>query len=188
VSSVSCISLVSRGFPLGPGGGTVHGGDRLPWVKTGLNLDEDNFAPLASLDWQVHVYGDRAPDIQTMRDGRKLPLHVFPWRAEMRRRGLRRHAVYLVRPDGYVALADTGAARQRSRPISMRTNSLLRGRPPRPPERAPPRRIHGTASQAWTVIFERMLMASEAFKIISTLRAHPLTDTPQFLDRRQLFP
>jgi hypothetical protein len=39
-------------------------------------------------------------------DERKLPLHVFPWRPEMMRTGLRRSAVYLVRPDGYVALAD----------------------------------------------------------------------------------
>jgi hypothetical protein len=34
-----------------------------------------------------------------------LPLHVFPWRLDMARVGLRRDAVYLVRPDGYVALA-----------------------------------------------------------------------------------
>jgi hypothetical protein len=37
---------------------------------------------------------------------RSLPLHVFPWRPEMRRAGLRRYAAYLVRPDGYIALAD----------------------------------------------------------------------------------
>jgi hypothetical protein len=35
-----------------------------------------------------------------------LPLYVFQWRQEVRRAGLRRDAVYLVRPDGYVALAD----------------------------------------------------------------------------------
>jgi hypothetical protein len=35
-----------------------------------------------------------------------LPLHVFPWREEMARTGLERDAVYLVRPDGYVGLAD----------------------------------------------------------------------------------
>jgi hypothetical protein len=40
---------------------------------------------------------------------RRLALHVFPWRGAMRRRGLRRDAVYLVRPDGYVALADGDA-------------------------------------------------------------------------------
>ena len=87
--------------------GTVHGGDRLPWVKLDLNgVAGDNFAPLTSLDWQVHVYGDAVPEIQAVCNERKLPLHVFPWRPEMARAGLRRNAVYLVRPDGYVALAD----------------------------------------------------------------------------------
>jgi hypothetical protein len=76
-------------------------------VKTDLNgVDTDNFAPLTSVDWQVHVYGDAAPAVQAVCDGRKLPLHVFPWRTEVSRKGLRRNAVYLVRPDGYVALAD----------------------------------------------------------------------------------
>jgi hypothetical protein len=85
----------------------VHGGDRLPWVKAKLNgVDKGNFAALTSLDWQVHVYGEAAPKIQTACAERKLPLHVFPWRPGMGRTGLRRDAVYLVRPDGYVALAD----------------------------------------------------------------------------------
>jgi 2-polyprenyl-6-methoxyphenol hydroxylase-like FAD-dependent oxidoreductase len=85
--------------------GTVHGGDRLPWVKpdaTGV----DNFAPLMSLDWQVHVYGDARSEIRTACADRHLPLHVFPWGPAVSRTGLRRNAVYLVRPDGYVALAD----------------------------------------------------------------------------------
>jgi 2-polyprenyl-6-methoxyphenol hydroxylase-like FAD-dependent oxidoreductase len=87
--------------------GTVHGGDRLPWIKTDLNRgDKDNFASLTSLNWQVHVYGEAAHEIQAVCAGRQLPLNVFPWRSEMSRAGLRRNAVYLVRPDGYVALAD----------------------------------------------------------------------------------
>jgi hypothetical protein len=101
-------SSVLPGKQLGEGqAGTVHGGDRLPWVKTDLNgVDTDNFAPLASVDWQVHVYGHATPEVRAVCDSRKLPLHVFPWRPEVRRTGLRRNAVYLVRPDGYVALAD----------------------------------------------------------------------------------
>jgi 2-polyprenyl-6-methoxyphenol hydroxylase-like FAD-dependent oxidoreductase len=97
-----------RGSSLSDGrAGTVHGGDRLPWTKANLNgVDEDNFTPLTSLDWQVHVYGDAAPEIQTVCNGRKLALNVFPWRPEMGRNGLRRNAIYLVRPDGYVALVD----------------------------------------------------------------------------------
>jgi len=80
------------------------------WVKASSSgVNEDNFKPLTSLDWQVHVYGDATPAMRTVCDGRKLPLHVFPWRPETGRTGLRRNAVYLVRPDGYVALADPEA-------------------------------------------------------------------------------
>jgi 2-polyprenyl-6-methoxyphenol hydroxylase-like FAD-dependent oxidoreductase len=106
--TVSQTAVNYRGSSLSEGrAGTVHGGDRLPWVKTNLNgVETDNFAPLTSVDWQVHVYGDAAPEVQAVCDGRKLPLHVFPWRTEVSRTGLRRNAVYLVRPDGYVALAD----------------------------------------------------------------------------------
>jgi 2-polyprenyl-6-methoxyphenol hydroxylase-like FAD-dependent oxidoreductase len=87
--------------------GTVHGGDRLPWVKSALN-GSDNFAVLSSLAWQVHVYGEASSEIRKLCDERGLPLHVFPWHAEVGRTGLQRNAVYLVRPDGYVALADRG--------------------------------------------------------------------------------
>jgi hypothetical protein len=96
-----------RGSGLSEGrAGTVHGGDRLPWVKADGVADEDNFRSLTSLDWQVHVYGDPPTELRTACEMRKLPLHAFPWRAKMGRIGLRRGAVYLVRPDGYVALAN----------------------------------------------------------------------------------
>jgi 2-polyprenyl-6-methoxyphenol hydroxylase-like FAD-dependent oxidoreductase len=85
--------------------GAVHGGDRLPWVKSELN-GSDNFGPLTSLAWQVHIYGEANSEIQRVCEERGLPLHVFPWRPEAGRTGLRRDAVYLLRPDGYVALAD----------------------------------------------------------------------------------
>jgi hypothetical protein len=107
--TISQTAVSYRGSGLSEGrAGTVHGGDRLPWVQTEVNgVDADNFTPLTSLDWQVHVYGDAAPEIQTVCQKRALPLHVFPWRPEMGRIGLRRHAVYLVRPDGYVALVSS---------------------------------------------------------------------------------
>jgi 2-polyprenyl-6-methoxyphenol hydroxylase-like FAD-dependent oxidoreductase len=107
--TISQTAVNYRGSSLSEGrAGTVHGGDRLPWVETDLNgVDKDNFAPLTSLDWQVHVYGDATPEIQAVCDGRKLPLHVFPCRPGMGRSGFRRNAVYLVRPDGYVALTDS---------------------------------------------------------------------------------
>jgi 2-polyprenyl-6-methoxyphenol hydroxylase-like FAD-dependent oxidoreductase len=95
------VSSLSRGRV-----GSVHAGDRLPWVKADQNgTGEDNFAPLKSLDWQLHVYGEGAPEVRAFSAEQKLPLHVFPWRAEMKQSGLRRDALYLVRPDGYVAVA-----------------------------------------------------------------------------------
>ena len=86
----------------------VHGGDRLPWIEFDGTAERrtDNFMPLTSLDWQVHVYGAPPPGIPELCQRRELPLHVFPWQHVIRRTGLRRNAVYLVRPDGYVALAD----------------------------------------------------------------------------------
>jgi 2-polyprenyl-6-methoxyphenol hydroxylase-like FAD-dependent oxidoreductase len=106
--TVSQTRVNYRGSTLSEGrAGAVQGGDRLPWVPTASDgLVNDNFAPLSSLNWQVHAYGDASPEIKAVCDGRKLSLHIFPWRSEMARTGLRRNAVYLVRPDGYVALAD----------------------------------------------------------------------------------
>jgi len=97
-----------RGSSLSDGqAGAVHGGDRLPWMQTDAGgVDKDNFAPLTSLDWQVHVYGKTTPEMEQVCDDRQLTLHIFRWLPQMNRIGLRRDAVYLVRPDGYVALAD----------------------------------------------------------------------------------
>jgi 2-polyprenyl-6-methoxyphenol hydroxylase-like FAD-dependent oxidoreductase len=104
--TISQIAVNYRGSGLSEGrAGRVHGGDRLPWVKTNPN-EADNFTPLTSIDWQVHVYGAAAPELQTACDARQLSLHVFPWRRAMGHAGLRRDAAYLIRPDGYVALAD----------------------------------------------------------------------------------
>ena len=80
----------------------------MPWVKLDSN-GEDNFAPLSSLEWQLHVYGDASPELRAMCAARKLPLEVFRWRPDMSAAGLQRNAAYLVRPDGYVALAGADA-------------------------------------------------------------------------------
>jgi 2-polyprenyl-6-methoxyphenol hydroxylase-like FAD-dependent oxidoreductase len=104
--TISQTAVNYRGSSLSVGrAGEVHGGDRLPWVKMN-GTDADNFTPLNSLDWQIHVYGDAKPDLNALRAERKLPLHIFPWTPEMDRTGLQRNSVYLVRPDGHVGLAD----------------------------------------------------------------------------------
>jgi len=39
-----------------------------------------------------------------------VPLHVFGWRTEYGKAGFARDALYLLRPDSYVALADASGA------------------------------------------------------------------------------
>jgi hypothetical protein len=106
--AVSQTAVNYRGSALSEGrAGSLRGGDRLPWVKTSSDsLGEDNFTPLTSLDWQVHVYGNAGAAIRAICEQRQLPLHVSTWQRSMARSGLQRDAVYLVRPDGYVALVD----------------------------------------------------------------------------------
>jgi hypothetical protein len=105
--TVSQTGIRYRNSPLSDGAaGAVQGGDRLPWVETGPQ--EDNYAPLTSLAWQVHVYGEPPRGVAEACAELKLPLHVFAWQPDMRGARLSRGALYLVRPDGYVALADPG--------------------------------------------------------------------------------
>ena len=79
-----------RNSPLSRGlAGAVRAGDRLPWVES-----LDNFKPLQSLDWQVHIYGD-GPQLET-----RLPVHRFA-----SARPFMDGAAYVIRPDGYVGLA-----------------------------------------------------------------------------------
>ena len=88
--------------------GRVKGGDRLPWIKLDEAVDkrEDNYACLETLDWQVHCYGNLTPAVRTACEMRRLKLEPFAWRSSMRRIGLKKAAVYLIRPDGYIGLAE----------------------------------------------------------------------------------
>jgi 2-polyprenyl-6-methoxyphenol hydroxylase-like FAD-dependent oxidoreductase len=90
-------SLLSEGKA-----GEVHGGDRLPWIGAGA---QDNFAPLRSLDWQLHVYGTITDELATACRALGLPVHTFTWSEAADNGGIQRDAAYLVRPDGHVALA-----------------------------------------------------------------------------------
>ena len=106
--TVSQIGVNYRQSPLSVGAaGAIRGGDRLPWVET--EPGRDNFVPLASLTWQVHVYGEPRGGLAEVCAELRLPLHRFGWQQKMRSAGLARAALYLVRPDGYVALADPHA-------------------------------------------------------------------------------
>lgn len=91
--TVSQIGIRYRHSPISEGkAGRVHGGDRLPWIP-------DNFLPLRSLSWQAHIYGEAPANLPD------VPPHVFPWSDAAARAGVKRGAVYVVRPDGYVSRA-----------------------------------------------------------------------------------
>jgi 2-polyprenyl-6-methoxyphenol hydroxylase-like FAD-dependent oxidoreductase len=107
-ATVSQTAIEYRGSALSEGvAGGVHGGDRLPWVQVAAT--EDNFAALRSLRWQVHVYGEARRELEQACTDLGLATHIFAWQPVMARVGLKRGAAYLVRPDGYVALADPQA-------------------------------------------------------------------------------
>lgn len=92
--------------------GKICGGDRLPWVRTGGAEGEpsDNYAPLAALNWQVHIYGEASDEVRDWSAQTGVPLKVFPWRPSMRRAGLGRGAILLLRPDGHVGFAGWASA------------------------------------------------------------------------------
>jgi 2-polyprenyl-6-methoxyphenol hydroxylase-like FAD-dependent oxidoreductase len=91
--------------------GALQAGDRLPWVRFGAAAgDSDNFAPLRSRDWQLHVYGASAGAIVELCAARGIALQEFAWCDEMRSAGIARDAVHLVRPDGYIGYANRGAS------------------------------------------------------------------------------
>jgi 2-polyprenyl-6-methoxyphenol hydroxylase-like FAD-dependent oxidoreductase len=111
--------------PLSAGmAGQVRGGKRLPWIG---HDGPDNHAPLGAIAWQAHVYGEAAADLVAWCGDAGLALHVFPWRQSCYDAGLARDAVYLVRPDGHVALCDPVGA-----PVNLERYFGDRGIVPRP--------------------------------------------------------
>lgn len=97
--TISQLEIRYRDSDLSAGhAGKIRGGDRLPWTGA-------NFAPLASLAWQVHVYGEAPASAHAACEALRVPLHAFAFDAACERAGLARDAAYVVRPDGYVALA-----------------------------------------------------------------------------------
>jgi 2-polyprenyl-6-methoxyphenol hydroxylase-like FAD-dependent oxidoreductase len=72
--------------------GRVHGGDRLPWIR-----QQDNYAALTTLDWQLHCYGPASATLTEWGTGNQLPLHVFTPSDP-----IKKDTLCLIRPDGYI--------------------------------------------------------------------------------------
>ena len=99
---VSQLRINYRGSALSSGSAGLQGGDRLPWVPS---REGGNFAALASMDWQLHIYGKAGPDLMATAHDMDLPVKIFDCNSLTDQARLQRDAAYLVRPDGYVALA-----------------------------------------------------------------------------------
>jgi 2-polyprenyl-6-methoxyphenol hydroxylase-like FAD-dependent oxidoreductase len=117
--TVSQVMINYRNCALSEGrAGDVHGGDRLPWVRVdGI----DNYDSLNAMVWQVHVYGGAGDALRSWCGQHGLPLHKFVWRPQYGEAGFAQGALYLIRPDGYVALAEpSGAADALQRYLAQR--------------------------------------------------------------------
>jgi hypothetical protein len=109
--SVSQIAVNYRDGALSAGrAGKVEGGDRLPWVGPGVSAGgahdiQGNHAPLAEIGWQVHVYGAARAEIAAWAHDNHVSLHQFAFTSAHAKAGLKESALYLIRPDTYIALA-----------------------------------------------------------------------------------
>jgi 2-polyprenyl-6-methoxyphenol hydroxylase-like FAD-dependent oxidoreductase len=83
--------------------GRVAGGMRPPLVSW---AGGDNLADFDGVHWRVQVYGDPSDGLSRHCGAMGLKLQVIDWSEAARRAGFHRDALYLLRPDGYVALAD----------------------------------------------------------------------------------
>jgi 2-polyprenyl-6-methoxyphenol hydroxylase-like FAD-dependent oxidoreductase len=82
-------------------GKKIKAGDRLPWIKSGQG---DNFENLRSLDWQIHIYGIIKNEFRKATKNLKYSIYEFEWSQEAKKKGMIKNALYLIRPDGHIAL------------------------------------------------------------------------------------
>lgn len=104
--TLSQIRLSYVGMQLAERGklGCVKAGQRLPWVGAAEGV-ECNYDSLEEIRWQLHVYGEVDPELVSWCKEQDLKLVVFPWAQDHHAKaGLTRDAMYLMRPDTYVAL------------------------------------------------------------------------------------
>ena len=100
--NVSQIRISYRDSALSAGAaGGIRAGDRLPWVAA-----HDTHAVLDGRSWSAHASGHLNPETSLALKEAGIKVHLWPEDRAMRKAGLSAGALYLVRPDGYVGLAD----------------------------------------------------------------------------------
>lgn len=91
-------SLLSKG-----GAGSIRAGDRLPWLKTEKS---DNYESLSTMEWHIQIYGRAFGQFNSVANFRGFKVIEFQWSSEAAAKGFIKDAFYLIRPDGFIALAD----------------------------------------------------------------------------------
>ncbi len=100
--TISQLGLQYRESKLSTGrAGSLRAGDRLPWVD---KPSGDNYAPLKSLTWQIHVYGT-CPEAADLARKNGVQYNAIAWDDKCAAVGLQEDAVYIIRPDGYIGFA-----------------------------------------------------------------------------------
>ena len=106
--TISQIAISYRGGALSAGAaGRVNGGDRMVWVETASG---DNFEGLDPRTWHVEVHGEARQGLKDWCGTNGVALHQHRWTAAAEKAGVQKNAAYLLRPDGYVALAVPGGS------------------------------------------------------------------------------
>ncbi|ALF60803.1 FAD-dependent oxidoreductase [Psychrobacter urativorans] len=86
--------------------GDIHAGERLPYVQFDK---QDNYDSLRMISWQLHVYGEPTAALQQWCEFNNINLITFVWRDEFATAGLTKDAIYLLRPDSYIAVVCANA-------------------------------------------------------------------------------
>lgn len=100
--------------------GTIHAGQRLPWVPNAVSAAGEtlssNLVTLNQVSWQAHVFGSAAWAEEVLREG-GIAIHAYEWSRAAREKGFGKDVLYLVRPDGHVGLALGGQGNQEERAL-----------------------------------------------------------------------
>ncbi|EPS43831.1 hypothetical protein H072_2107 [Dactylellina haptotyla CBS 200.50] len=100
--TVSQVRIEYRGSQMSNGNHvlSLYAGDRLPWVE--FEDGTDNFQPLSSMNWQLHIYGDKNDKVTDWAREKNLAVQNFLFNNDAKTKGIPENAIILVRPDGYV--------------------------------------------------------------------------------------
>jgi hypothetical protein len=84
-----------------------------------------NYDGFRQMGWRAHVYGELQPELADWCRDNGIALDMFDWEERYDEAGFARGAVYLVRPDSYVAFADPQPSRERLQAYFSRCDVTL---------------------------------------------------------------